>query len=76
MSIKEQQKQTGTIKWFKNDKGFGFVINESGEDVFIHYREIVGDGFKTLATGQQIQFIQLSGEKGLQASQVEVVEAT
>ena len=45
-------KETGTVKRFKNDKGFGFAVNEAGEDVFIHYREIVGEGFKTLAKGQ------------------------
>jgi len=67
-------KQTGTVKWFKNAKGYGFATNEAGEDVLIHHNDIIGDGFKTLATGQQIQFIQLSGEKGLQASQVEVVD--
>ena len=74
MSTKEQQKQTGTIKWFKNDKGFGFAVNEAGEDVFIHYREIVGEGFKTLATGQQIEFTQVGTDKGWQGIAVEVLE--
>ena len=74
MSTKEQQKQTGTIKWFKNDKGFGFAVNEAGEDVFIHYREIVGDGFKTLATGQRIEFTQVRTDKGWQAAEVELLE--
>ena len=67
-------KQVGVIKWFKNAKGYGFAVNEDGEDVFVHHNEIIGEGFKTLATGQKIQFIQLDGEKGLQATQVEVVE--
>ena len=74
MSIKEQQKQTGTVKWFKNAKGYGFATNEAGEDVFVHHNDIIGEGFKTLATGQKIQFIQTEGEKGLQATQIEVVE--
>ena len=74
MSIKEQQKQTGTIKWFKNDKGFSFAVNEAGEDVFVHYREIVGDGFKKLATGQQIEFTQVRTAKGWQALAVEALE--
>ena len=48
-------KQTGTVKWFNNDKGYGFAVNESGEDVFIHYRAIMGDqNYKTLAEGQCI----------------------
>ena len=65
---------TGTVKWFKNAKGFGFATNEAGEDVFIHHNEIVGEGFKTLATGQRIQFLQSHGEKGLHAKKVEVLE--
>ena len=68
-------KETGTVKRFKNDKGFGFAVNEAGEDVFIHYREIVGEGFKTLAKGQQIEFVQIETQKGLQATQVEVFDS-
>ena len=70
MSIKE----TGTIKFFNNTKGYGFALNSAGEDGFVHYREIVGTGFKTLSTGQQIQFAQVRSEKGWQATQVEVLE--
>ena len=68
-------KNTGTIKWFNNDKGYGFAVNESGEDVFIHYRSIMGDAtYKTLAEGQQISFTQVKPEKGWQAAEVEVLE--
>ena len=66
---------TGTIKWFKNEKGYGFAVNEAGQDVFIHHNEIIGDGFKTLATGQQIEFTQIETQKGLQATQVEVLNS-
>ena len=75
MSIKEQQKQTGTIKWFNNPKGYGFAVNESGEDVFIHYRAIMSDqDYKTLAEGQRVEFVQVKSEKGWQAAEVEVLE--
>ena len=67
-------KETGTIKFFNNSKGYGFAVNQAGEDVFVHYREIVGEGFKTLSTGQQIQFAQVKSEKGWQAAEVEVLE--
>ena len=67
-------KETGTIKFFNNAKGYGFALNSAGEDVFVHYREIVGEGFKTLSTGQQIEFAQVRSEKGWQALEVEVLE--
>ena len=67
-------KESGTVKWFDNAKGFGFTVNESGEDVFIHYRAIMGEGFKTLAEGQTIEFVQVKSEKGWQAAEVEVLE--
>ena len=67
-------KSHGTIKWFNNDKGFGFAVNESGEDVFIHYRAIMGDErYKTLAEGQQVEFVQVKSEKGWQGAEVEVL---
>ena len=68
-------KNTGTVKWFNNDKGYGFAVNESGEDVFIHYRAIMGDQqYKTLAEGQRVEFVQVKSEKGWQAAEVEVLE--
>ena len=68
------EKKTGTIKWFKNDKGFGFAVNEAGEDVFIHYSAILAEGYKTLAEGQSVSFIQVKSEKGWQGAEVEVLE--
>ena len=68
-------KETGTIKFFNNSKGYGFAVNQAGEDVFIHYRAIMGDqDYKTLAEGQQISFTQVRSEKGWQAAEVEVLE--
>jgi len=66
--------QTGTIKWFNNDKGYGFAVNETGDDVFIHYRAIMAEGYKTLAEGQVVSFIQVQSEKGWQAAEVELLE--
>ncbi len=63
---------TGTVKWFNESKGFGFISpNEGGEDVFVHFRAIVGDGFKTLAEGQTVVYEVENGPKGLQAAQVQ-----
>lgn len=68
-------KSEGTVKWFDNAKGYGFAVNEAGEDVFIHYRAIMSDQeYKTLAEGQQIAFKQVKSEKGWQAAEVEVLE--
>ena len=61
---------TGTVKWFNESKGFGFISQEEGEDVFVHFRSITGTGFKTLAEGQKVNFEIENGPKGLQASNV------
>ena len=57
----------GTVKWFNEAKGFGFIAPESGADVFAHYSEISGSGFKTLAEGQEVEFPVTQGQKGPQA---------
>jgi CspA family cold shock protein len=67
-------KTTGTVKWFNEEKGFGFITQEDGgADVFVHFRAITGDGFKTLAEGQRVSFEVEQGQKGPQAANVEKV---
>lgn len=65
-------KEQGTVKWFNADKGFGFIQRESGEDVFVHYSSIQGDGYKSLDEGTRVEFRVEQGQKGLQATDVEV----
>ncbi|WP_299022763.1 cold-shock protein [uncultured Photobacterium sp.] len=67
-------KATGTVKWFNEEKGFGFITQDNGgADVFVHFRAITGDGFKTLAEGQKVVFETEQGPKGLQAANVEKI---
>ncbi|MGB0893461.1 MAG: cold-shock protein [Parashewanella sp.] len=66
-------KQTGTVKWFNSDKGFGFIEQESGPDVFVHFRAINTEGFKTLDEGQKVSFTVTQGQKGPQAEDVTVI---
>ena len=61
---------TGTVKWFSNQKGYGFITPESGADVFVHHAEIQGDGYKTLDEGQKVEFEIAEGPKGQQAKNV------
>lgn len=61
---------TGTVKWFNDAKGFGFITPESGEDVFVHFRSIQGNGFKSLKEGQKVSFKLVKGQKGMQADEV------
>jgi CspA family cold shock protein len=59
--------ETGTVKWFNNAKGYGFITRENGEDLFVHFKSIAGDGYKTLKQGEAVQFEVEQGQKGLQA---------
>ena len=61
---------TGTVKWFNESKGFGFIEQENGKDVFAHYSQIASSGFKTLAEGQRVSFTVTPGQKGDQASNI------
>ena len=67
------ERSVGTIKWFSAPKGYGFIGQENGEDVFVHFSAIQGDGYRNLEEGQQVEFIIEKGPKGLQANNVVVV---
>lgn len=66
MSVREQ----GQVKWFNNAKGFGFIQRATGEDIFVHFRSIVGDGYRSLRDGEMVEFVVTEGNKGLQAEEV------
>jgi CspA family cold shock protein len=63
-------KEQGTVKWFNNEKGYGFISRDSGDDVFVHHSAIQGDGFKSLNEGDNVEFEVVSGPKGFQAQDV------
>jgi len=62
--------EQGTVKWFNSSKGYGFISRESGEDLFVHFKEIQGDGYKSLDEGDKVEFNAVEGRKGMQASAV------
>jgi CspA family cold shock protein len=68
------QREIGIVKWFNNSKGFGFIERTTGDDVFVHYRAIRSDGFRTLRDGQRVEFLVTQGPKGLQAEDVVIIE--
>lgn len=68
------ERKVGSVKWFNSTKGFGFISQEGGEDVFVHFQSIVGDGYKTLKENQKVEFSVTQGPKGLQASDVKLVK--
>ena len=62
--------ETGTVKWFNSSKGYGFITRDEGDDVFVHFKAIAGEGYKTLEDGDKVQFDVEQGPKGLQAANV------
>jgi CspA family cold shock protein len=71
--LEMSERQNGTVKWFNDAKGFGFITPESGPDLFVHFRAIQGSGFKSLQEGQRVSFIAIAGQKGMQADQVQPI---
>ena len=67
------ERESGNVKWFNTNKGFGFITRDTGEDIFVHFRSIRGKGHRALREGQRVDFIVSGGEKGLQAEDVEVI---
>lgn len=67
------ERVTGTVKWFNATKGFGFIQQDEGEDVFVHYSAIIGEGYRSLEEGQRVEFVVVQGEKGPQAQDVMTV---
>jgi CspA family cold shock protein len=66
-------REVGTVKWFNNGKGYGFIEREEGDDLFVHYTAIVADGYRSLEEGQRVEFSVEQGPKGLQAANVVIV---
>jgi len=67
------ERETGTVKWFNAEKGYGFITREQGSDVFVHHTALTGEGFKKLDEGQKVEFTVVQGDKGLQAQEVETL---
>ena len=68
------QTETGTVKWFNDAKGFGFITRDGGgEDLFVHFRSIESSGFKSLQEGQKVSYVAVKGQKGMQAEQVRAI---
>lgn len=67
------ERKEGTVKWFNSSKGYGFIQQENGEDVFVHFQSIIGDGYKALDENDKVMFSVTDGPKGLQAADVEVI---
>ena len=69
-AVKGSEMQSGQVRWFNDAKGYGFITTENGQDVFVHFRAIVGNGFRSLAEGQCVTFMVAQGQKGFQADEV------
>ncbi len=67
------ERKEGTVKWFNSSKGYGFISQDNGDDVFVHFQAIVSDGYKSLDEGQKVEFTVTQGQKGLQASDVKAI---
>ena len=70
----DEARESGTVKWFNSSKGFGFITSDTGDDVFVHFRSIRGEGHRVLYDGQRVEFLVSEGDKGLQAEDVAVAQ--
>jgi CspA family cold shock protein len=68
------ERETGTVKWFNADKGYGFITREAGSDIFVHHSAINKEGFRSLDEGQRVEFVVTQGDKGPQAQEVTIVD--
>ena len=68
------ERMVGVVKWFNNSKGYGFIQQDDGDDIFVHFREIRGEGYRTLQEGQLVEFVMIAGQKGLQAEDVATID--
>lgn len=73
MLNKSSDREAGTVKWFNTNKGFGFISRDQGDDVFVHFRAIRGEGHRALAEGQRVEFVVANRDKGLQAEDVVIL---
>jgi CspA family cold shock protein len=73
ITVRSSSLAEGTVKWFSNEKGFGFIEREGGDDVFVHFSAIEMDGYKSLNEGQRVSFEVVQGDKGLQAANVQAI---
>jgi CspA family cold shock protein len=73
--FREDRMSTGSVKWFDSKKGFGFIVGPEGQDVFVHFSSIEGDGFRSLRDGEVVEYELLKGDKGFSAQQVKRVAA-
>jgi CspA family cold shock protein len=76
LSEREARVAQGTVKWFNNEKGYGFIAVDGGEDVFVHFSSIEMDGYKSLEDGQRVEFEITQGQKGPQADRVRLIPAS
>lgn len=67
------ERKEGTVKWFNSSKGYGFIQQEDGEDLFVHFKSIIGEGYKSLEEGQKVEFTVGEGQKGPQAQDVKAI---
>jgi CspA family cold shock protein len=72
LPLNQDQRETGNVKWFNANKGFGFITRDSGDDIFVHFRSIRGEGRRVLRDGQRVEFAVVESDKGLQAEDVAV----